>query len=224
MNKVSSLQELLRQGVVYRPRLQTHHESAVIDTGYQRLNQWLPPKGWPQQALIELIAPYMGCGEIQLLLPALRRVQQAGGLVFLLNPPAVPYPQSWQHQHIALEQLWWIDVADQPENLWWVAEQVCQTDIQSILLIWPAHEHGLHQPTVQRGTRRLQAALRGSQTLAFVLHACSPSPLKDSQLRLTLSSQLNAHDVRSLHLEMHKCKGFPIANQPCILPLEYGYV
>ena len=45
----------------------------VLSTGFPGLDACLPWQGWPTAALVEIITPQWGIGELQLVLPLLRR-------------------------------------------------------------------------------------------------------------------------------------------------------
>ncbi|MBL0730721.1 translesion DNA synthesis-associated protein ImuA [Piscinibacter sp. HJYY11] len=59
-----------------------------IPSGFEPLDAELPGGGWPCRALTELLLPQAGIGEIRLLAACLARVQQAGRLVMMFDPPA----------------------------------------------------------------------------------------------------------------------------------------
>jgi protein ImuA len=61
-----------------------------VDTGHPALTAELPGGGWPAGALIELLAPQPGIGELRLLAPVLARA--AGKPVVLIQPPHALQP------------------------------------------------------------------------------------------------------------------------------------
>ncbi|THC56144.1 cell division protein, partial [Burkholderia cepacia] len=61
-----------------------------VDTGHPELTAELPGGGWPAGALIELLAPQPGIGELRLLAPVLSRA--AGKPVMLIQPPHALQP------------------------------------------------------------------------------------------------------------------------------------
>src|SRR5687768_10887439 len=58
-----------------------------LSSGFPLLDAELPGGGWPRRALSELLLPHPGVGEMRLLSPCLARIQQAGRLVMLFDPP-----------------------------------------------------------------------------------------------------------------------------------------
>ena len=63
----------------------------TVASGFARLDRELPGGGWPKAALTELLADAEGMGELQLLVPVLKRLVQAGEWVALVAPPHIPY-------------------------------------------------------------------------------------------------------------------------------------
>ncbi len=90
-NPHPSLSTLLKRADVWRGASVPRARGAHVDTGYPVLNAALAEAGWPQGCLTEVCQQHAegGC-EWQLLLPVL---QQVGGYVVLLNPPALPFAQ-----------------------------------------------------------------------------------------------------------------------------------
>ena len=62
-----------------------------LSTGYPTLDAILPGRGWPRNALLEIISPQWGMGELQLLLPLMRAVVAQGQWILWVSPPYLPY-------------------------------------------------------------------------------------------------------------------------------------
>jgi len=88
------LDELLRHPSVWRAA-GTRDEPKTLPTGFRRLDERLPGGGWPLDTLIELLLPAPGVGELELLVPAMRVLGQAGPgprrWIAWLAPPYLPY-------------------------------------------------------------------------------------------------------------------------------------
>ncbi|MEW8499255.1 MAG: hypothetical protein AB2699_12140, partial [Candidatus Thiodiazotropha taylori] len=63
-----------------------------MPTGHDALDAILPEAGWLQGALIEVISPQWGIGEIELFLPAMAAATQADKQLVWIAPPYIPYP------------------------------------------------------------------------------------------------------------------------------------
>jgi protein ImuA len=74
-------------------------------TGFTALDAVLPGRGWPQQAISELLLSHPGIGELRLLAPALAAVQQAGRGLMWFDPPAAPCPWALAALGIDLRRL-----------------------------------------------------------------------------------------------------------------------
>src|SRR5690606_23593794 len=66
-----------------------------VATGYAALSAQLPGGGWPAGALIELLLPHAGIGEIRLLQPALAQLDRDHPIA-LVQPPHMPHVACWQ--------------------------------------------------------------------------------------------------------------------------------
>lgn len=85
----SPLANLLSHPGIWRHRKRAAGPSGLgIPTGHPTLDAVLPDGGWPRSGLIELLLPHEGIGELQLLLPTLRR------LLGVAEPAAPESPES----------------------------------------------------------------------------------------------------------------------------------
>lgn len=192
MGQVVALDALLDERRVWRGRPVAPPPSAQ-PTGHAALDAALPTGGWPEHALTELLLPADGVGELDLLLPTLARLTNAGADVVLVAPPYVPYAPAWQARGVDLRRLHVID-AD-PKQALWAFEQALRSGACAAVLGWPSKvdHHGL---------RRLQVATDVGHALGFVLrdrkHAEEASP---AALRLELD--------RERQVRVRKCRGGP---------------
>jgi hypothetical protein len=171
--------ELLRNPLVWRGD-QLARVERTVSSGFHDLDQALPGGGWPQTALTELLRDGEGIGELRLLLPALKRLAQAGEPIVLVAPPHLPYAPAFAAAGVDPPRVVVVGAAED-RHRWWAAEQVLRARSAGALLFWPA------APGEQR-LRRLQLAAQEGKTLAFVfattVRAGQPSP---APLRIRLS-------------------------------------
>jgi protein ImuA len=162
----------------------------TAESGFASLDRELPGGGWPKAALTELLTDAQGIGELQLLLPALKRLAQAGRWIALVAPPHVPYAPAFAGRGIDPARVVVVETAEDRQR-WWAAEQVLRSDSAGALLFWP-------RAVSDQRIRRLQLAAQEGKTLAFLFaptaHAAqaSPSPLR---LRLSSSGQRLSVDI-----------------------------
>ena len=160
-------------------------------SGLRLLDEALPTGGWPDASLIEILSPSDGMGEVDLVVPTLARLSQAGQLVALISPPYIPYAPAFQSRGIDLARLHVVR-ADAKQALW-AAEQCLRSGAFGAVLMWP-HKVDHH------ALRRLQVAADTGRTLGFAFRAAragaNPSP---APLRLEIGVQ---RTVRIL-----KCRG-----------------
>lgn len=149
---------------------------AVLSSGHRVLDKELPGGGWPRGSLTEVLLPAGLHAEWRLLAPALARVQQQGGTVFLVGGPHVPHLPGLRQAGIDERLLVWVRPGDAREGLWAV-QQILRSGQAGALLAW------LPDADV-RALRRLQACALDSEAPAFVMRPAgvrsdsSPAPLR----------------------------------------------
>ncbi|CAM3764880.1 translesion DNA synthesis-associated protein ImuA [Bordetella tumulicola] len=177
-----------------------------IPTGYAALSAQLPDGGWPAGALIELLMPHAGIGEIRLLQPALAQLDSRHPIA-LVQPPHVPHLACWQGWRLNPGQLLWV-APERPLDALWATEQILKHGSCGALLCWLPHVR-------PESLRRLHLAAQMADTLCFVLRPAtvaqqaSPAPL-----RLALSPASGGLSVHIL-----KRRG-PACTQPLFLDFE----
>src|SRR5947209_19452925 len=87
---MSALEQLLQTHPVWRGAAPGRF-SGTVSTGYAALDRELPGGGWPIGALTEILGSQEGIGELQIGLPALVRLSNAGKRIVWLAPPHLPY-------------------------------------------------------------------------------------------------------------------------------------
>lgn len=200
MQAAADLQQLLSRQVLWHAGRGSAPGVEGEPTGHAALDHLLPQGGWPRRALTELLLPADGVGELQLLLPTLARLSQAGGAVAVIAPPYLPYAPAWQAAGVALEQLQLVDAA--PRDALWAFEQCLRSGACAAVLGWPKQADAA-------ALRRLQVAADTGHCLGFALrdrrHAANPSP---AALRLEAVRQ--GHATR---WQVRKCRGGPAPAQ-----------
>ena len=199
MDAAPDLQQLLASQTLWHAGRGSARGVEGEPTGHAGLDALLPQGGWPRRALTELLLPADGVGELQLLLPTLARLSQAGETVAVIAPPYLPYAPAWQAAGVALEQLQLIDAA--PRDALWAFEQCLRSGACAAVLGWPDTGDA-------RLMRRLQVAADSGDCHAFALrdrrHAANPSP---AALRIEYLPDAQAWQVR-------KCRGGQVPAQP----------
>ncbi len=191
MNTAIALDQLIRERRVWRGRPVALPPSRQ-PTGIAALDAALPTGGWPEAALSEILLPADGVGELQLVLPTLARLTQAGQRVVAVAPPYQPFAPAWQAAGVVLGHLDIIQAA--PDHAAWACEQCLRSGACAAVLGW--------LPRADPGTlRRLEVAADTGHALGFVFrdHAAlgSPSP---AALRLGI-------ETRPARYVVHKCRG-----------------
>lgn len=191
MAAVLALDALLDARTVWRGPAPPTPASDVSPTGHTDLDTRLPGGGWPAHALVEVLMPADGVGELALVLPTVARLTQAGERVVLIAPPHRVHAPGWAYAGVALRQLQVVEASS--KDALWAAEQCLRSAACAAVLCWPRQAD-------DRALRRLQVASESGQCLGFAFrdakHARNPSP---AALRLQLDSQ---RQVRVL-----KCRG-----------------
>lgn len=130
-------------------------------TGFPALDQALPTRGWPNNALTELILPYWGIGELRLLLPAMRYLNRQDRQIVWIAPPYLPYAPALVNAGLNLHYVLVVDA--QSGNISWAMERLLYAESCGMVLAWPVALSALE-------TRRLQLAAEAGGTVGVVLH------------------------------------------------------
>lgn len=170
-------------------------------TGHAALDALLPQRGWPRRALIELLLPADGVGELALLLPTLARLTTTASRVVLIAPPYLAYAPAWQAAGVDLGML---DIVEAPpREALWAFEQCLRSGACAAVVGWP-------QQADAQALRRLQVAADSGDCLGFALrdrkHAGNPSP---AALRLEYAG----YGSGAGGWRVRKCRGGPVPAQ-----------
>lgn len=204
MGAVVALDALLESRQVWRGQPAPRAPSRQ-PTGFTLLDEALPAGGWPETALIELLLPADGVGELRLLWPTLARLSRADGMIALVAPPYLPFAAAWANAGVKLNRLQVIHT--DPRNALWATEQCLRSAACSAVLCWP-------QRADDRALRRLQVAAETGQCLGFAIRplkaAANPSP---AALRIAV-------DAAPAQLRVLKCRG----GNPPVRPIAFPHV
>lgn len=177
-----------------------------VPAGFDALDAVLPGYGWPVGELTEVLGDAKGIGELQLVLPVLRRLSGSGKRVVWLAPLHLPYAPALAAAGVDLAQLAVVEPRRRIDALW-AADQVLRAGASQALLAWLPR---LRYVELQR----LAVAAKSGGGLAFLFRPFSaarePSP---AALRLALQAGAEELVVRIL-----KRRGAPV-DRPLCLPL-----
>lgn len=201
MSTVLSLNEALLDGRLFLAGRPLARGQGALASGWDALDAALPWGGFPRGALTEILYPFDGVGELDLVLPAWRALLREETLA-LVAPPYLPYAPGFAFARLPLERLLWIDAPR--ERALWAAEQCLRAGCLGGAAVWSTDAD-------VRPLRRLQLAAEEGGSVGFVWrparHARNPSP---AALRLQL---LNAGGGE-LHVQVLKNRGAMAQVQP----------
>jgi len=197
MGEVHALETLLHKRAIWRGRAAATGPLDGTPIGLAPLDAALPAGGWVAGGLTELLIPFDGVGELELLWPMLSRHGAGSATVALVAPPYRPYPPAWHGAGVDLGAVQIVDV--DPREALWAAEQCMRSGACAVVLCWPKIPD-------DRALRRLHAAAEAGHCLGIAIRplqaARNPSP---ALLRLAIEPGM-PRQVRVL-----KCRG---ANPP----------
>lgn len=107
----------------------------VVSSGFDLLDTQLPGRGWPCQALTEVLQAQPGTAEWRLLAPAIRAVATAGKELVLVGPPRMLHLPGLQHAGVDERRLVWFK-AEAPAERLWITEQVIKSNSAGLVLGW----------------------------------------------------------------------------------------
>lgn len=197
MKTSAELSDLLQHPDIWRGQRQHWTSQHCLSTGFTELDAELPGGGWPLGALTELLFPHHGLGELQLLLPALQRLQQHERWIALIAPPFIPYAPAWQTQALDLSRFVWVKPRNQAEHLW-AYEQMLRSGRCGAVLSWPGSIPSFPQ------LRRLQLAAQNGRCLAVTLNCTAHTYEYATPAALRVQIARHAH---GLSLRLMKRRG-----------------
>ncbi len=132
----------------------------VVATGFPELDTLLPGGGWPLGALLEILTPCLGVGELRLLLPAMAALSKAGRWIAWVAPPHQPYAPALVQAGICLSQMLIVG-SGEAGDIPWSLEKLLRSGSCGMALAWPRRLNA-HQ------TRRLQLAAEQGNALGVL--------------------------------------------------------
>ena len=189
----SQLQELLQNNPQIWLGDQARAETTSgLPTGYPALDAILPERGWPRNALVEMVTPEWGFGELQLLLPLMRSVTGQKRWMLWVAPPYIPYAPALADAGVDINYLVTIDTKTSCKDAMWSVEKALQSASCGLVMAWL-------DCLPNNVIRRLQLAAHEGQTsgVLFRRHDMKNSPAA-LQLRLKHTSQgIHAHVIKA---------------------------
>jgi hypothetical protein len=226
---------LLRNPRVWRGRsLAAVSPVPGLASGYPKLDRHLPGGGWPRHALMEILLEHHGMGELQLLMPALARLSQAGkdspgatapvqdgGWIAWIAPPFQPYPPALLQWGIELSRVLVVHPRRGIDTLWAAGEALSSGNCAAVLL-WP---DGSGHRMDDTASRRLQLAAEKGQSWAIAFRDGKVrSEISAAALRLELTQGAQGTDVMILKsrggrpLRVENVTGWPADLPPTQAP------
>jgi len=184
------LDELLRSPHLWRGDSQAEVAVPSVATGFAALDALLPGGGWPRAALVELLVPRPGVGELSLLMPALGRLSGTDQWIALVSPPYVPYAPALAAAGIDLARVVIVRAGDGADTLW-AMEQALGSGSCSAVIGWPSFVN-------ERSLRRLQLAAEAGRALGLYFSAGEATSSSLAALRLQLTPEGDRLRVRVL--------------------------
>lgn len=140
-------------------------------TGFSQLDNILPGRGWPHKGLMEIITPYWGMGELQLLIPLMRSIVEQGKWILWISPPYLLYAPALIQAGINTDQVLLVKQDTSCKDALWCMEKALQTEDCGLVLAW-------QNWLPNRVLRRLQLAADAGNTLGvfFKHHDSEHSP------------------------------------------------
>lgn len=203
MDAAISLSSLLQRPDLWRGNALARAAQEGVASGFAELDATLPGGGWPRGQLTELLPHGAGIGELSLLLPALAALEAEAGWIALVAPPWQPHAPAWQA--VDLSRL--LVVRAKPSEAAWACEQLLASGGLAAIVAWLPQADS---PAL----RRLQLAMEGRPSLAFVVRPASMAGrASPAALRLTLAA-----DEQGLAVSILKRRG-PLLARALILPV-----
>ena len=107
-----------------------------IPTGYPSLDAIRPGRGWPKNALVEMITPQWGFGELQLLLPLMRTITQQKRWMLWISPPYIPYAPALASAGVDINYLVTVDAKTSCKDAMWTIEKALQSESCGLVMAW----------------------------------------------------------------------------------------
>ena len=175
-------------------------------SGHAELDRKMPGGGWPVGALTELFPETQGIGEMQLVLPWIARLTQAGGRVAMVDPPHLPFAPALAQSGVVLSRLLLVRPQSEDGGLW-ATEQILRAGPCGAVLAWPGR-------LGQVELKRFQLAAEAGKTTALMFREpAAAAEFSPAALRLKLAARPGG-----LRVDIFKCRGGTPAAVDVLLP------
>jgi len=172
-----------------------------VPSGHEALDALLPLGGWPQCGLIELLLDEHGIGELQIVMPLLRRanpdpaVAGEGRWIAWLAPPFLPYAPALLSAGLVLERQLIVRTLEAKE-VWWAMEQVLRSGTCTAVLGWAGKADG-------HALRRVKLAAEQGGSVGLLFR---PTRYRSQASPANLRAVLRSVD-EDLEVELFKSQG-----------------
>lgn len=174
-----------------------------LSTGFDELDDALPTGGWPPGAVVELMIPGMGIGELKLWLPVIKRMTQEQRYVIIANPPYMPYAPALANAGIDLEYVRWLSLDDE-QDMQWALEKALRNRECGMALWWPGTQKG---GLSDSAVRRLQMAAREGESLLGLYRTTTDDSAIRQSTWAALRLQLRIRQQGGLDIDILKARG-----------------
>ena len=175
---------------------------STLASGYRALDQHLAG-GFPGDGLTELMADKPGIGELQLLMPAMRRLSQTQERwIVWINPPHRPYAPALSGCGVDIDKILVIQPKTAEEGLW-ALEKVLHSGSSSMVLAWIDER----QLSIKHSRRLQLAAKQGSEYGQCLSVLFRPTAAAEQSSMASLRLRLQSAGAESLQIDVCKRRG-----------------
>ncbi len=184
--------ELLDNPALWQRSINKTVPTPCLHTGYPNLNAILPSGGWPSAALVEIVTPQWGVGELQLLMPLMKKALQQKRWILWVSPPDNHYQHELKNADSDSTRIM-IMRSEYPCNDALVSiEKALKSESCAMVIVW---SDWLPNAVV----RRLQIASKNGNTLS-VLFRQREMKNSPADLRLQLKPVLDGVSITTLNM------------------------
>ena len=185
------LEKLLQENQhLWRGRDNNTPHSDGLHTGFPALDALLPDGGWPKGALLEVIVPRWGTGELQLMLPALAALSRQQRWSMWINPPFIPYAPALAEAGVSLDHTLIVTPRQPTTETAWSMEKALRASTCAIVMAWTDR-------LPDRTVRRLQLAAEQGDSLGVLFHSKENGP-SPAAIRIRLEPTESGLEVQVL--------------------------
>ena len=205
MKAAVSLDEIMARPDVWCADRLASSAIPAVPSGFPVLDAELPGSGWPRGALTEILVDGVGLGECSLVMPVLSRMREENRWSLLVAPPHGLQGPAWVACGIDLARLVMVSPTRRRDVLW-ATEHALSSGAVGTVLCWTKN---IDAPQV----RRLQVAVAGSNTLAFLFR---PVRARTESSAASLRLLLSAGSRGTLAVDLLKRRGPPCTRTLCL--------